>query len=589
MSSPKVMKMMVAIAICSAASGFIAPAHVGKSVAIPSAPKTPMTPRAPSSRGKAVVPLSGLELPNILDIFNPAVRGTETCIPQHEKADNRGRKDQLEDARKIYEWDTTATDIDSYEDLHAFPIKAPNAIVDWEDDDTFARLRLQGANCVVIKKASAATRAKLTVLDADPAYEGLKANVDSLLAAGKLFVVDHELLEGMTNSEVEGWTKYMTAGIALFEVVEDDLLPIRPIGIQLSQGNEATPIFLPEDGINWQIAKACFEASDFIIHEVVSHLGNTHIVMEGAMVAMHRQFPKEHPLYDLMHPHVEGTAFINSLAQTSLITPGGSVDHLTGNDITESWELCLAQTLVRIKSDFSPMADFENREVTKKDFPGRYMYRDVGTQYWDATHTWVKEYIDIYYATDKDMVEDYELQAFILEMTDTAQMKWFDEFETTQDKKGLVTKVFASLIYTASTLHAAVNFPQTPSMSFLPSCPGAMYATPPTDKSVRTKEDYINCFAPMEIALEHVSVLTLLGSVHYTRLGEYAHQNFVDDRVKKPLSKFQQAIENIGDDLEDTNSYLAREWRKRGKNKKQAKNFGYKELLPVNIPQSINI
>lgn len=70
MSNPKVMKMMVAIAICSAASGFIAPAHVGKSVAIPSAPKTPMTPRAPSSRGKAVVPLSGLELPNILDIFN---------------------------------------------------------------------------------------------------------------------------------------------------------------------------------------------------------------------------------------------------------------------------------------------------------------------------------------------------------------------------------------------------------------------------------------------------------------------------------------------------------------------------------------
>ena len=37
-----------------------------------------------------------------------------------------------------------ATDIDSYEDLHAFPIKAPNTIVDWEDDDTFARLRLQG-------------------------------------------------------------------------------------------------------------------------------------------------------------------------------------------------------------------------------------------------------------------------------------------------------------------------------------------------------------------------------------------------------------------------------------------------------------
>ena len=37
----------------------------------------------------------------------------------------------------------------------------------------------------------------------------------------------------MNNSEVEGWTKYVTSGIALFEVVEDDLLPIKPIGIQV--------------------------------------------------------------------------------------------------------------------------------------------------------------------------------------------------------------------------------------------------------------------------------------------------------------------------------------------------------------------
>ena len=34
--------------------------------------------------------------------------------------------------------------------------------------------------------------------------------------------------------------------------------------IQLSQGTEATPIFMPEDGYNWQIAKACFEASEFM-------------------------------------------------------------------------------------------------------------------------------------------------------------------------------------------------------------------------------------------------------------------------------------------------------------------------------------
>ncbi|CAN0269368.1 unnamed protein product, partial [Laminaria digitata] len=73
---------------------------------------------------------------------------------------------------------------------------------------------------------------------------------------------------------------------------------------------------MPGEGNNWKIAKACFESADFIIHEVVSHLGNTHIVLEGPVVAMNRQLPKEHPIYDLLQPHLEGTAFINYFAQT---------------------------------------------------------------------------------------------------------------------------------------------------------------------------------------------------------------------------------------------------------------------------------
>lgn len=39
-----------------------------------------------------------------------------------------------------------ADDIDDYEDLHAFPVRNPDTQYDWEDDDTFARLRLQGEN-----------------------------------------------------------------------------------------------------------------------------------------------------------------------------------------------------------------------------------------------------------------------------------------------------------------------------------------------------------------------------------------------------------------------------------------------------------
>ena len=37
-----------------------------------------------------------------------------------------------------------AVDIEDYEELHAFPVRNPDSMYDWEDDDTFARLRLQG-------------------------------------------------------------------------------------------------------------------------------------------------------------------------------------------------------------------------------------------------------------------------------------------------------------------------------------------------------------------------------------------------------------------------------------------------------------
>ncbi|CAN0474015.1 unnamed protein product [Scytosiphon promiscuus] len=51
--------------------------------------------------------------------------------------------------------------------------------------------------------------------------------------------------------------------------------------------------------------------------------------------------------------------------------------------------------MARISKDFSPEADFEARRMTKEDFPGRYPYRDSGLMYWEATHTWVKGYLDV--------------------------------------------------------------------------------------------------------------------------------------------------------------------------------------------------
>ncbi|WP_411024178.1 lipoxygenase family protein, partial [Salmonella sp. s58408] len=119
---------------------------------------------------------------------------------------------------------------------------------------------------------------------------------------------------------------------------------------------------------------------------------------------MNRQLPKEHPIYDLLKPHLVGTGFINDKAQDTLMVNGGPIDELQANDVADSLKLVRIETQKRIQKDFSPEADFKNRGVTKDDFPGLYMYRDVGMQYWEATHTWVTEYLNLYYSSDQDMI-----------------------------------------------------------------------------------------------------------------------------------------------------------------------------------------
>lgn len=58
----------------------------------------------------------------------------------------------------------------------------------------------------------------------------------------------------------------LSSGLALFEAVDDDLLPIKPIAIQLTQSeDEIAPIFTPDDPqYTWMIAKSCFESADFM-------------------------------------------------------------------------------------------------------------------------------------------------------------------------------------------------------------------------------------------------------------------------------------------------------------------------------------
>ncbi|WP_163573490.1 lipoxygenase family protein [Fodinicola feengrottensis] len=57
-------------------------------------------------------------------------------------------------------------------------------------------------------------------------------------------------------------------------------------------------------------------------HEVLTHLGFTHLMSEAVLVAAVRNLAANHPVAVLLRRHFEGTMSINKLAVELLIQPG---------------------------------------------------------------------------------------------------------------------------------------------------------------------------------------------------------------------------------------------------------------------------
>jgi arachidonate 15-lipoxygenase len=129
------------------------------------------------------------------------------------------------------------------------------------------------------------------------------------------------------------------------------------------------------------------------------------------------------------------------------------------------------------------------------------------------------------------------------------------------------------IIYTGSVQHAAVNFPQYDLMTYCPNMPLAAYHPAPKSTSGATEQDYLNILPPMDQAEAQLNLLYVLGTVHYTTLGEYAADQFRDDRVRQPLQRFQQRLADIKTQI----------------NQRNQKRRPYETLLPASVPQSINI
>ncbi|ATB28735.1 lipoxygenase family protein [Melittangium boletus] len=456
----------------------------------------------------------------------------------------------------------------------------PAAAQSYEEDSTFAWMRVAGFNPLVLRKARVLEDTLGVSDETLSAVLGGGDTVQGALAEGRLYLADYKALARVINGNFPDGPKYCFAPKALFGLPRGSgPRQLRPLGIRCGQDPKAYPLYTPADGEAWQQAKTVVSVADMSHHEVISHLAHTHLLVEPFVVATHRNLPDTHPVSLLLRPHFEGTLYINNAAQEKLIAPGGDVDMLLGGTIQANRVVAVESLLKDPDFDFNqgmlPRA-LAQRDVNDPDL--EYPYREDALLLWSAIENWVRAYVGIYYKSDSAVTEDAALQAWGAELVaeNGGRVKGFGE----DGVAGKLTTVeylvqaVTMLLFTGSAQHAAVNFAQAGIMTFVPLSPGAAYRAAPVSVDDAALNPALDQYPPMDMTAQQLDFLYLLGSVYHTRLGDYPPLWFKSLHVDEHLFAFKEALKRIGETIEQRN---------------KTRLFAYPYFIPSNIPQSINI
>ncbi|MGL4305132.1 MAG: lipoxygenase family protein [Mycobacteriaceae bacterium] len=457
------------------------------------------------------------------------------------------------------------------------------------DDELFAYMRIGGFNTTIIKRVEGQLPDKFSLTDVQ--YKralGVDDTLGKAISEGRVFIVDYVEVSNLATEhatyKILTGDNYNSAPIAVFAVAPGSK-KLQAVAIQCGQDPEIAPMFIrpkPDDEElywGWQMAKTVVQTADFNHHEMVAHLSHSHLVSEAFTVATFRAFAPNHPLGILLRPHFEGNIFVNILAAVIIMAPNTFADAVLAPPIDQMLEAARSS---RMEWDFyerMPHRDFVSRGVDDTSVLSEFPYRDDALLVWDAMTKWVKEYIHTYYANDDDVVNDSELVTWVDEAQTMGKIKGFREITSREQLIEVVTMV----LYTASAYHAAVNYPQTTLMTYVPFAAGTMSTPPPERAEGYTEADWIKMLPGTLSSLATFYFLNGLGSVYYRPLGDYRDNFFpyplvfTDPRITGaggPLARFRENLISVEAEI-----------HRRNKNRSQP----YEYLLPSNIPTSTNV
>ncbi|MFO0054899.1 MAG: lipoxygenase family protein, partial [Dolichospermum sp.] len=500
----------------------------------------------------------------------------------------------------------TLKKLDTIEDLDDFfqpwtSFDKPKVADSWNTDAEFGRERIYGINPAFIRKCKSSdlhSDGKFPVTD--ELISGLLPQGSSIaieLANNRLYISDYKILSDIITADIEDQLgKYPTAPVCLLHVNQQDQL--MPLAIRLQQGKDfhdlkINPIFTPQSSPeNWLTAKIAVASADIAYQGIVSHLMDTHLIVETFAVASYRQLSPQHILLQILKPHFFNTFAINEMARSIFLGHDGFFDVTGALGFTGSNELLRRAYTGSGKNYHGDPHIFYRRALpialAERDIANlpNYYYRDDAWKIWEAIQNYVGQVLGLYYKSSTDLVNDPELQAWKNELVnpEIGRIQGLLPPEKSAQITGYLTEledliaIVTNIIFTATAQHSAVNFGQYEYASWVPNMPFATYQPfsdlleeqKSTVKLVDRLPDRLQSFKQI-VLVQTLSMPTPLSSESLLTMAN----PFKDKFARKVFQDFQNVkLRKIEDEIRQRNSSVE---------------YPYVRLLPSNIGQSIAI
>lgn len=467
------------------------------------------------------------------------------------------------------------TTLREYEDFYPV-LPRPSGLTSYRHDRSFARQRIAGANPMVLRRVVDA--AMLSGLDlAPPRFQSITGipSLDVAISAGHLFAADYSIFAASIPGTYGGRPKWIAPALAVFAWTRAGLRDrgaLMPVAIRLTpRSTTVTPL----DGAAWQAARTHVQVADANHHEMSTHLGRTHLVLEPFAIATARQLAPAHPLRILLTPHLRFNLARNALARETLIKPEGPVDRLLAGTLESSLNVATRAAASWSFEEFKLPNELKNRGVDDANLLPDYPYRDDALLLWEAIGALCREYVGHYYSSPKAVQGDVELTAWLAELRDQNCGRVAGLPAALTDAEA-VAGVLQQIIFTSGPQHSAVNYPQWDFVGAPANMPLAAYAPPepPPDSAGSIQSALLPILPPPEQVRAQIEVMRFLSGWRYDRLGSYPKGQFQDPAALDAIANFQAALNLAERRIQDRNTRRAEP---------------YEYLLPSNILNSSSI